>query len=451
MKRGHDLAGLIKYATGPAWAAHLREALWDHIGLASEEFGFEIDALADVVDAHWAGVLWGCAFEDLITREVEPDGRNLADDYLKRRGWNEAGSNKLYIRALRSSAMSLHEISAVEPGIGFLARDLILGGEPVPISERSASQTLGQWDRIGARVMKVGGKNILSGGVLSFSREASEVLIASLCESGGKRGAVTKADLDRDDLRKLAPLISTAWLFDVVPKAMGLVAPMLHNSDGEEIVFHRVCLPFARGVTQAIVAERLALLADLHRENAHFWNWLDTPKRSGPARATGKAAYSVTMEDGTPVLGNVELKGRAVLLSVMSAERAKRGTALLASVLGDLVGTPLTEIETVAQAMAARHDTPPEPTPEIDPEIATPLVHAMLDRQYRASLDEPVGMLDGASPRTAVRTKAGRARVAEWLKHLENRNGRRDDPSDPMASYDFTWLWRELGIENLRR
>ncbi len=132
MKRGHDLSGIMKFATGPAWAEHLRGALDDHLGDAMEEFEFEADELADIVGDHWAGVLWGCAFEDLLTREVEPDGRNLVEDYLKRRGWNEAGPNKLYMRVLRSSVMSLYEVSEVEPGQGFLVRDLIRGGDLQP-------------------------------------------------------------------------------------------------------------------------------------------------------------------------------------------------------------------------------------------------------------------------------------------------------------------------------
>src|SRR3546814_1342303 len=81
--------------------------------------------------------------------------------YIRRRGWNESGPTKIYLRALRSSVMSLHEVSEVEPGSGFLVRDLIRGGEPLRVSERSASQTLKQWDRIGARVVQVGGKHLL--------------------------------------------------------------------------------------------------------------------------------------------------------------------------------------------------------------------------------------------------------------------------------------------------
>src|SRR3546814_5180021 len=53
------------------------EALGDHLGLAMEEFDFEADELADIVGDHWAGVLWGCAFEDLLTRTIEPGDRNI--------------------------------------------------------------------------------------------------------------------------------------------------------------------------------------------------------------------------------------------------------------------------------------------------------------------------------------------------------------------------------------
>ena len=275
--------------------------------------------------------------------------------------------------------------------------------------------------------------------------------MAGLRQAEGKRSPRAKLAIDDDTLRELAPLISTTWLFDVVPKAMGIVAPpTLHNSDGDVVVFHRARFPFARGVTQTAVAERLDTVADLQRENARFWNWLGI-RPSTNAASTGRPAWGVTMEDGTPVLGNLEFKGRALILAVTSAERARRGTGLVEQVLGGLVGTPLTEIETIEQAMAARRETPVEPAPAIPPDVATPLVHAMLDRQYRAVLDEPVGMLGDVTPRAAARTAPGRELLAAWLKYLENRSGSQPEPADPMATYDFSWMWRELGIEKLRR
>jgi hypothetical protein len=46
--------------------------------------------------------------------------------------------------------------------------------------------------------------------------------------------------------------------------------------------------------------------------------------------------------------------------------------------------------------------------------------------------------------------KSGREKLAVWLKHLENRS-RQPVATDPMTTYDFAWLWRELKVEDLRR
>jgi hypothetical protein len=222
MKRCHDLTGLMKFATRPEWADDLNDALDDHLGPALTEFDIDSDELPGIIGDHWAMTLWGCAFEDLATRVFEPDGRNLVDEYLKRRGWNETGPNKIYMRALKASVMSVYEVSAIEPGVGFLARDLIRGGEPVQVRERTASKTLGQWDRIGARIVPVGGHMILAGGLLSFTAEATSALLEALRMGQGKRAARTKLMIGDDQLRDLAPLISMVWLFDILPGCSSL-------------------------------------------------------------------------------------------------------------------------------------------------------------------------------------------------------------------------------------
>src|SRR3546814_11854193 len=114
MKRGHDLSGVMKFATSPARGEHLGEALGDHLGLATEEFDFEADELADIVGDPWAGVLWGCAFEDLLTRTIQPD-RNIVDDIIRRRAWNESAPTTINLRALLSTVTRPHEASAHDP------------------------------------------------------------------------------------------------------------------------------------------------------------------------------------------------------------------------------------------------------------------------------------------------------------------------------------------------
>ena len=226
------------------------------------------------------------------------------------------------------------------------------------------------------------------------------------------------------------------------------------QQSGDEVVFHEVTFPLASSASTEEVAHRLNALQQLHRESPTFWNWLGEAAPARPA-AEGETAlvWNVTLEDGSVVLGNIELKERTLVLSVNSAARAERGRAMLQDALGGLVGAPLTKIQTVEQMMAARGEdrSSTAPEAEIPAEVQTQLVHAMLDKQYRALLDEPVGMLGDVSPRAASRSATGRERIAAWLKHLENRSQHAGARSDPLASYDFTWLWRELKVEHLRK
>lgn len=60
-------------------------------------------------------------------------------------------------------------------------------------------------------------------------------------------------------------------------------------------------------------------------------------------------------------------------------------------------------------------------------------------------------MLGNKTPRQAARSAAGRQKVAEWLKYLENQTTRQTDAADPMATYSFEWMWNELGVHHLRR
>lgn len=64
---------------------------------------------------------------------------------------------------------------------------------------------------------------------------------------------------------------------------------------------------------------------------------------------------------------------------------------------------------------AAPRLTKKRPGAEILPEMQTKLVHAMLDKEYRALLDEPIPMLSDMSPRAAARSAQGRQNLVAWL------------------------------------
>ena len=160
---------------------------------------------------------------------------------------------------------------------------------------------------------------------------------------------------------------------------------------------------------------------------------------------------ALVCDDGSLVLGAVELKGKTLILSVNSQGRANRGRALLSELLSGLVGEPLVEMQTLNQVMASRPDSPPPPEPNLTEDERRTIIHQSLDRHYRDMLDQPAPILGNKSPRAAAKTAKGRANVTDWLKMLENSAAKSAGRNDDMATYDFAWLWAELGLNGLRR
>ena len=115
MPSSDSLSGLMKWLRREPWADAFGELLERHLGPACDKADVPLEELGDVIGDHWMMTLWGCAFEDFLTREVEGAG-NIVDDYLKRRGWNEKAMNRAYKTALRSSVISLYEASDIRPG-----------------------------------------------------------------------------------------------------------------------------------------------------------------------------------------------------------------------------------------------------------------------------------------------------------------------------------------------
>src|SRR5271155_960704 len=120
----------MKWLRRDEWRDAFDETFEQHLMAACNQAGVEKDELAKFLDDHELSNLWGCVFEDFLT-QLDDAGRNIVDDYIKRRGWKESASDRRYMIGLRNSVMSLYEVSSIEPGASFLARDLIRGGDPV--------------------------------------------------------------------------------------------------------------------------------------------------------------------------------------------------------------------------------------------------------------------------------------------------------------------------------
>ncbi len=442
----NDISGLLGFiGREHIWRERLQDVVAEHLMPALEEFEVEHDELADLLGEQWSGVLWGCGFEDFLGRRYGDE--NIVDHYLKRRGWKETVLNRAYFAALRDAPVSLYEVSDVRPGTSIVLRDLLTDAEPATVQEMSATRSLKQWARIAVRVVAERNHHVISGVLLPFSTDAVDLLFAGLRDALKlkKREAL---QLSRDQLRSCAPVFTSDWLFTALPRALTPALPKFCNSDGDEVMFHDLRFPLATGVTQKDLAARLDRVKDFIPESPQFWNWLAPRKRR-----TGTAASGIMLEtqmDGGTVLGSLELKGKALLVTVNSDKRAAKVEALVIKAAGAFLKQPLTTIRTVEQMMAEKGPVrPSEEADEVPAEIAQQITRDYTDKHYRETLDAPVPALGGKSPRQAVRSVTGRERVIEWLKLLENRSAQHRD--DPIAKYDFGWMWTELGLQDHRK
>ena len=118
--------------------------------------------------------------------------------------------------------------------------------------------------------------------------------------------------------------------------------------------------------------------------------------------------------------------------------------------LGELVVPPFMVRQTLEQAMAEhRENSTPRDQLDLPPDVESQLLKEFYDCHYRETLDQPIPMLGNKTPRDAAKTQKERVNVVAWLKYLEIGEARaRQNKS--IDAYDFSWMWQELGIQELR-
>ena len=460
--------GLAKWMVQEPWPGYFQEAIHDHLHAYCDAYDLDtFEELAGKIGAHWVTVLKDVAMNDFLTRETR-DG-NVVDQYLKRRGWNEKAIPKTYLKGIRDSVMSIYEVSDVRPGASFMARDLILGGDPFLVTEHSATRTMLQWEHLAMRIVEVRGHHIIAGGLLPFQPELSAQVIdeVNLCADDAEveiRERLREQDkhAGQEVIRRLSlakvlktstPLFSEAWLEGTVLDPDNAECPTLLNAEGDEVEFIELHCSFARGTTRKQLRDLLNATPDMEAASSRIWNWVAPAREEAKSRAqrAGSILYKAHLEDGALALGTIELKGEKLQARVNSAVRAKKLQSRLKDILGNLVAEPVMVHQTVEQAMAA-HRTNPAPIEQADlpPEVESQIITEFYDRHYRETLDQPIPMLGDTSPRVAAKTPEGKEKVATWLKVLETGEARMRQ-SRAIEPYDFAWMWQELGVSHLRK
>ncbi len=437
---------LMDWSERPEWADDKFAIYERNVEAAAERMEMQADVLVQMLqEAGLLEMLMLFCFEDLATYRSSADGRNLIDDFLKRRGWREGVHGRRYLRQLGEAVLSLYEVQAVAPGRYCDVIDLVRGGKPVRVYEVTGTQQLARWDRLSARVLPGNGKAMFSGSILPLSGESSEILLSILNDTeAGMQATISKLDVDADLKETVAatsknnfleyavPAFSLVWMTEVV-KQLEAPFPEIRNRDGDVFIFAETQFKFEPQQQQKIIT--LLDGADgweRHSDKDLYWDWLPE----------GKA-------DAGIIHGFVDIKGNSLSLSTNSNSRYEKGSRLLAELLDGLIGPPLTSIQSPEQLMTEQKLAGERSAPadlDLNPEQMAEMMTDYFDQHYRQILEENIPALGDKTPRECVKTKQGREKVISWLKYLENQEAHRAK-QDGGSAYDFSWMWAELGLD----
>jgi hypothetical protein len=340
---------------------------------------------------------------------------------------------------------------------------------------QEATHKLQPLDHIATRIIELNGKRIMSGGTLLYDPALSEELLEKIRAAKVKLSSPLKElppdidkmpdpapeseVLDTISMALAPPLISAMWLEDMLDRVMDEHEPEVVNSDGDDILFHDM-LPCAS--TQAVRTRLNGLTALRPEPEGDLWNWVAPRRPATPGMAHEPLGVDTELDDGI-LLGTIRLNETEVGFRANSVERRGPRRGIAWSALDGLVGMPVTDIETLDDAIqnAVNEDSdddmdedPTEATPpntEIPPEVKAEFLHTVLKQHYHRVLNGPIPMLGVISPREAARSDAGRRQLVAWLKELESGAPGHRAVGNPLGTYDFGWMWAELGVEDMRK
>jgi len=443
-----------------AWSERLRDVLGEHLALAADKAGFDPDGAFEEL-GEYAGEVFGAALEDLCTRRAAGPAGNLVNDFLKKRGQRLPPLAKAYLEAMRDSAPGIYEVLAVAPGHGVTIRDLLLEGESFDVTEISASRQLAQWDLLASRIVMLGGKRVFTGVLVLLPGDEGKALLDELREAmhdglAQRAGGAVAGETFRREatgvLRGLAVKLGATRIAQILA-ARRRPLPELVNRDGDPIEFIEARYPL--NGKRSDVAARLDGEPALRRAGARSaqWDWLGAASGNLPVASEPGKSYALdSLVDGDAqqvVLAGLSLSGGRLMIAVNSRRRLERARALVEPLLAGLVGEPGIDAKSVDAMKAEGPDTAAPSRRTVPKHVERQVMKRFLDDHYRKWLDDKLPMLGGRTPRESARDFDGRERLVAVLKDLENLEARRK--RDTGSGYDTLWLWRELGIEHLRR
>jgi hypothetical protein len=354
-------------------------------------------------------------------RISEAFGITVMEEYLRRNASKLSERERNFVESSISSCFNLYEVLAVKEGAGVEVKSLTTPGTFF-VHDINLSKVCSPWDGLLARMLDAERGHEFSGVGIGVPRSVLETMCSWLKEDRRRTGLAWPAYLKRNWPRIHA---QNEEIIRQYNESMTLA-----NSDGEELVISEARYRVVN-LGALIAALRSCMEIDESEEGTSFV-WL-----SGPAAGTGHT-----------VLGKIRVVGGEMTVECNSKPRLKRAKKLLAGLAGSALDFRKDEFTSQKDLRQSIKENPPPPPShrDIPPEVEAQIIGQALESHYARWPDMKLGALDGKTPRQAVKNAAGKRKVAELLKQLENSEHRKRKAGE--YAYDVSKLRAELGIKS---
>ncbi|GIW47321.1 MAG: hypothetical protein KatS3mg078_1198 [Deltaproteobacteria bacterium] len=347
-------------------------------------------------------------------------GKRLLERFYEEYGETLSDTERAILKDWMGNTYSFFEVEEIIEKEGCYIRD-IFTGEVVQVKDSSASNKLSRMDIIGARLLKTG-NNVYFSGVISVYPQAFKALIIDFVSREFKEYKKTfgRKRTYQEYLKDWGYLIGQ-YIEDIVKK------PKFLTSEGDELIFASAIYEIS---DYNKVLNRLRKIKTLNEisggtDELRVFSWI----------TKGKHKLSGTIE-----LEKDRLTIEGYSLSLLA--KAK-----------DLIERKLHGLVTHREDRIKEFESlPKSPTSETQKVKKLPFgvkssseLDTILDEYYDKWIDTPLQILEGKTPREALKTKKGREKLEYVLRELENVYQHAKERGEPY--YDVEKLRKKLRLE----
>lgn len=388
----------------------------------------------------WFFHCWSPQVEEIEGPPVTPTRA-----FLGERGSRLDPLVRRYLEACLEAPFGFHEIVSSDPGRGFGARDIITGAEH-QVFEQSASKSMHEGDILYGQLVSVEGIAMVEACAPCPIPPIRKIDLVDLRQSLPRSIRLSGPALLREiecELRQL--------YFTMVDDVLNPRMPQLQNTDGEPLELQRLVFDidspqraFDALVHLAFETTPQELLEGAARDasgtlNAVKFDWAKAGNDKHPGWTN-------------TILGHIEIDGARFTARVNSARRAQEFRRLVGEALGSHARYRATEIESTEKMLeemrarraaggASRRD------PEQEALMAHPQVREQIQKMmsvhFEKWVDSKLPALGGLTPMEAIRTPAGKEKVAALVLDAE-RHARQMEP--PVDEAVLVKLRERLGL-----